>query len=291
MKGAGSMSDTMQRTTFTDSDIQGLAPAMKIGVLATVSNKGLPHMTLLSSLRASSPTGLTFGQFTEGLSKTNVRLNPRTGFLAMTLQKELWRGTAKFTHTGKGGPEYDAYNNEPLFRYNSYFGIHTVFFLDLIAHTGRENLPMRGVIAASLATAAARAAAGKARDCRALNQWTRGVMSAMGNLKFAAYVAADGYPRIVPILQAQAASRDRIIFSPLVYGDELEAVPAGASLAIFGMTLQMEDVLMRGTYAGIRRICGIRCGQVEVDWVYNSMPPVPGQIYPPTECAAVQAFE
>ncbi len=285
------MSDTMRLTTFTGSDIEGLAPAMKIGVLATVSENGLPHMTLLSSLRASSPTQLTFGQFTEGLSKTNVRRNPRTGFLAMTLQKELWRGTAKFSHVQKGGPEYDAYNNEPLFRYNSYFGIHTVYYLDLIAHTGRESLPLGGIAAASLATAAARAAAGTARECHALNHWTRGVMSAMGNLKFAASVAPDGYPRIIPVLQAQAASRDRILFSPLVYGDELEAIPAGACLAVFGMTLKMEDVLVRGTYTGIRRICGIRCGQLEVDWVYNSMPPVPGQIYPPTECAAVRAFE
>ena len=285
------MSHTAQRTVFTRADIEAHAPAMKIGVLATVSENGLPHMTLLSSLRASSPTRLTFGQFTEGFSKKNVERNPRTGFLVMTLQKELWRGTASFSHTEKGGPEYDAYNNEPLFRYNAYFGIHTVFFLDLMAHTGRERLSMGGIVSASLATAAARAAAGTAAQCRALNQWTRGVMGAMGNPKFAAYVAPDGYPRIIPIFQAQAGSRDRILFSPLAYGDELEAIPAGTCLAAFGMTLNMEDVLMRGTYAGIRRICGIRCGQLEVDWVYNSMPPAPGQIYPPTECAPARAFE
>jgi hypothetical protein len=285
------MGSAMRLTTFTGSDIEALAPAMKIGVLATVSDNGLPHMTLLSSLRASSATCLTFGQFTEGLSKKNVMRNPRTGFLVMTLQKELWRGTATFSHTGKSGPEYDAYNNEPMFRYNAYLGIHTVFYLDLMAHTGRQSLPLGGIVAASLATAAVRAVTGTARECHALNQWTRGVMSAMGNLKFAAYVAPDGYPRVVPVLQAQAGSRDRILFSPLAYGDELEAIPAGACLAVFGVTLKMEDVLMRGTYAGIRRICGIRCGQLEVDWVYNSMPPVPGQVYPPSECSAVRVFE
>jgi hypothetical protein len=285
------MSHAMQRTSFTPADIEALAPAMKIGILATVGKDGLPHMTLLSSLRATSPTRLTFGQFTEGFSKTNLEGNPRAGFLVMTLRKELWRGAATFSHTEKGGPEYDAYNNEPLFRYNAYFGIHTVFFLDLMAHTGRESLPMGGIVSASLATAAAQAATGTAAKCSALNEWTRGVMSAMGNPKFAAYVAPDGYPRIIPILQAQAASGDRILFSPLAYGDEWEAVPAGARLAAFGMTLKMEDVLVRGTYAGIRRICGIRCGQLEVDWVYNSMPPAPGQIYPPVGCIAVRAFE
>jgi hypothetical protein len=277
-------------TAFSESDIEGLAPSMKIGLLATVDDGGLPHMTLLSSLRAASPTRLTFGQFAEGESKAFIRRHPRAGFLVMTLQKELWRGTASFTHTGKSGPEYDAYNDEPLFRYNAYFGIHTVYFLDLVGHSGRRTLPMGGIVAASVATLVSRAALGPARGCAALNPWTRSLMSGMGNLKFASYVAPDGYPRIIPILQAQAASRDRILFSPLVYGDELGEIPEGASLALFGMTLKMEDVLLRGRYAGIRRVCGIRCGMVEIDWAYNPMPPVPGRIYPPTQLAPVRSF-
>jgi hypothetical protein len=112
----------------------------------------------------------------------------------------------------------------------------------------------------------------------------------MGNLKFASWVAPDGYPRIIPVLQAQPASRDRILFSPMAYGDEVEEIPRGSSCAVFGMTLKMEDVLMRGRYTGIRRICGVRCGVVEIDWLYNSMPPVPGQVYPPTELSAVRNF-
>jgi hypothetical protein len=284
------MNDNTRLTTFSDADIEGLAPEMKVGILATVNDEGLPHLTLLASLRAASSTVLTFGQFTEGLSKEYVRRNPRTGFLVMSLQKDVWRGTATFTHSAKGGPEHEAYNNQPLFRYNSYFGIHTVYFLDLVEQTGRQALPMGGVVAASLATAAARVAAGSSRGCTALNPWTRALMSAMGNLKFAAYVAEDGYPRVVPILQAQAASRDRILFSPLVYRDDIEEIPAGASLAVFGMTLKMEDVLMRGRYVGMRRFCGIRCGVVEVDWVYNPMPPVPGRIYPPVGLEPVREF-
>jgi hypothetical protein len=282
--------DDTRLTTFSGSDIEEQSPAMKIGLLATLNDSGLPHVTLLSSLRAASPTQLTFGQFTEGLSKAFIRRDPRAGFLVMSLQRKIWRGTARFTHTAKTGPEYDAYNNEPLFRYNSYFGIHTVYFLDLVEQTGRRDLPMGGVVAASLVTAAARALSGSAKGCRALNPWTRGLMSAMGNLKFASYVATDGYPRIIPILQAQAASRERIIFSPLVYGADLEDMPRGASIAIFGMTLKMEDVLMRGRYAGIKRCGGVRCGVAEIDWVYNSMPPVPGQVYPPTELATVRDF-
>jgi hypothetical protein len=281
------MIDDRGLTSFSNSDIAGLAPAMKIGLLATVNDEGLPHLTLLSSIRAASPTTLTFGQFTEGLSKGFIRRNPRAAFLVMSLRKELWRGTASFTHTEKGGPDYDAYNDEPLFRYNAYFGIHTVYYLDLVGHTGRQSLPMAGIVTASLATTLARAGSGSAARCTALNPWTRTLMSAMGNLKFASYVSADGFPRIIPVLQAQAASRDRIIFSPLVYGDELAGIPRGTVVAVFGMTLKMEDVLMRGRYAGTHRMLGIRCGVVEVDWLYNSMPPVPGQIYPQLELPTV----
>jgi hypothetical protein len=282
------MRDTV--TTFSDTDIEGLAPAMKVGILATVNDEGLPHMTLLSSLRAAGPAQLTFGQFTEGLSKEHVRRNPRTGFLVMSLQKQLWHGTATFTHTQKAGPEYEAYNNEPLFRYNSYFGIHTVYYLDLVEQSGRHDLPMGAVVTASVVTATARALTGPVRSCVALNPWTRGLMSGMGNLKFASYVAADGYPRIIPVLQAQAASRDRIIFSPIVYGADLEEIPGGASLALFGMTLKMEDALMRGRYVGMQRFAGIRCGVAQIDWLYNSMPPVPGQVYPPVPLQTVSRF-
>ena len=111
--------------TFSADDIQALQPAMKIGLLATVNPEGLPHLTLLASLRANTPTQLTFGQFIEGTSKGFLRQNPRAGFLVMTLDKNLWRGKATFTHTARQGPEFDLYNNQPMFRYNAYFGVHT----------------------------------------------------------------------------------------------------------------------------------------------------------------------
>jgi len=70
----------------------------------------------------------------------------------------------------------------------------------------------------------------------------------------------------------------------------LALLPAGVPLAVFSMALTMEDVLLRGTYLGIRRLGGVRVGLVQVDWVYNPMPPVPGQIYPPVQLKPVVAF-
>ena len=56
------------------------------------------------------------------------------------------------------------------------------------------------------------------------------------------------------------------------------------------MALTMEDVLVRGTYQGAKRIAGIKCGVVQLDWVYNPMPPKPQQIYPEVPLEAVKEF-
>ena len=277
-------------TTFSAEDIQSTRPELKIGLLATVTPEGLPHVTLLSSLMACGPARLCFGQFTEGLSKKHILTNPRTGFLIMSLDRHLWRGMATYTHYAKDGPEYDFYNNVPMFRYNAYFGVHTVYYLDLVAHTGRSPLPMNRIILAALQTMLARSLGRKPGTQTVLNSWTRAFVDKIDNLKFLCYVGADGYPLLIPAIQAQSLDARHVLFSTSVYAGELQAIPAGVPLAVFSMALTMEDVLLRGVYQGIHRVGGVQAGVVAVDWVYNPMPPVPGQVYPATQIRPVAEF-
>jgi hypothetical protein len=37
-------------------------------------------------------------------------------------------------------------------------------------------------------------------------------------------------------------------------------------------------------------MAGVRVGVLQVDWVYNPMPPVPGQVYPAQLLEAVREF-
>ena len=277
-------------TSFSEEDLRATRPEMKIGLLATLTPEGLPHISLLSSLMACGEKELCFGQFTEGMSKKNILLNPKVGFLIMGLDRTLWRGKAVYTRYAKEGPEYDHYNNVPMFRYNAYFGVHTVYYFDLVEHTGRAPLPMGQIIPAALMTMLARSLGRKSRAESVLNDWTRAFFNKIDNLKFLAWVGPDGYPRIVPAIQAQSLDARRIIFSPSVYAEELAEIPSGTPLAVFGMALTMEDVLVRGVYQGMRRVGGVRVGMVEAEWVYNPMPPVPGQIYPPLELKPIVEF-
>jgi hypothetical protein len=54
--------------------------------------------------------------------------------------------------------------------------------------------------------------------------------------------------------------------------------------------MAMEDVLVRGKYNGTRRVGLNRLGTVDIDWVYNSMPPCHGQIYPEVPLTPVVEF-
>jgi hypothetical protein len=284
------MNNTFSLISFSDADIQDTHPAMKIGLLATVSPAGLPHVTLLSTLMACSPKQLSFGQFTEGISKENLSNNPKAGFLLMGLDRNLWRGKAVYKHRSNAGAEYDYYNNVPMFRYNAYFGIHTVCYLDLVGHSGKSPLPMNRIIFAAIQTVLARTLARKSARETVINGWTRAFLDKLDNLKFLCYVDADGYPTLIPAIQTQSLDDRHLLFSTSVYSDELEAIPAGIPLSVFGMALTMEDVLLRGKYQGFRRLGGVRVGVLEVDWVYNPMPPVPGQIYPPIPVRAITEF-
>lgn len=275
---------------FSQEDIEAHKPEMKIGLVATVNPQGQPHITLLSTLRAFSPTEMVWGQFAEGMSKDNIQRNPRTGWLILTLDKQIWRGKATFTHTAVTGPEFEFFNNTPLFRYNAYFGIHKVYYMNLVEQSGRQALPMNNVVIAAVKTSLARTLHPQRSGHPVMNGWTRSLVNKMDNLKFISYVDTDGYPVIVPVIQGQTSGTSEVIFSTGAYGEDIRRIPAGVSMAFFCMSFSMEDVLLRGAYQGITHRGGLQCGAMMVDWVYSPMPPVAGQVYPPVELEPVREF-
>lgn len=275
---------------FSEQDITDLMPAMKVGLLATINHDGSPHITLITTLMASSPEKVVWGQFMEGASKENVKSNPKTGFLIMSLKRDIWRGKAIYDHPSQSGKDYDFYNNVPLFRYNSYFGVHTVHYMDLVSQTGKHPLPMKTIIFSAVKTMIGRTLSAKRSKTSVMNHWTQAFFTKLDNLKFLSYVGPDGFPIIIPLIQAQAQDSESLIFSTGAFGDEIAEIPRGSEVAVFGMALTMEDVLTRGKFLGLKRAGGFKCGMVKLDWVYNSMPPKPMQIYPVLELSPVTEF-
>ena len=276
---------------FSPEDIEAFKPENKIGLLTTVSGNGDPHITLITTLQANGPQEVVWGQFTEGKSKEHVLKNPKTGFLIMTLDKNLWRGKALWRESKKEGPEYVYFNKLPMWRYNSYFGLHTIHYMDLVETTEKSALPIAGIVLSALLTKFSKGSAKSKNGEEVMNPWTVGLLNKLDSLKFLSYVTEDGFPGIIPLLQCQAADSRRVVFHPGAYADELLKLKEGTRVAVFGLTLEMQDVLVCGTFQGYRKHQAVKLGLVDVDYVYNSMPPLVGQIYPPTELKAVKNFD
>jgi uncharacterized pyridoxamine 5'-phosphate oxidase family protein len=282
----------------------------KIAILATINPDGMPHLSLITSLQAKDTRHLMFGQFSEGRSKKNVRSNPNVAFAVLSRDKHLWRGKARWTHADASGDDYEMYNRKPMFRYNSYFGIHTVHYLDLVEFRGRERLPLAGIAAGSLATAIGRRLVpihyrlargteplfdlrqrpGKVMKTRSwhprpqateiLKPWAQRHINHTTTLKFFGYVGSDGYPAIAPVVPCRAVDTGRLVFAFAGLGKELTNVAAGAPVAMLAINLQMESVLVRGTLRHGGALGALKLGALDIAWVYNSMPPLQGPIYP-----------
>ena len=275
---------------FNPEDIQTFMPAEKVGLLATKNFEGLPHITLFTSFQANGPKVLLAGEFVTGVSKQYIQKNHDVGFLIMTIDRHLWRGKATWTHLEKEGSEYERMNLIPMFRYNTYFGINTVHYFDLLEVSEKAPLPMNSIIGAAVKTMLTKGGQKTGNKERILKPFIETLFNGLTSLKFLSYIKEDGFPTIIPIIQCQAADSRRLAFATGVFDEELKAIPVGCKVAVFCMDFNFVDVLVRGTFSGFKKTLLGNVATVDIDWVYNSMPPAVGQVYPEMELKTITEF-
>jgi len=273
----------MKTFLVESEDYKKMSADGKIGLISTVDDEGEPHITFISSIQPLGSDRLTAGQFCEGESKRFFVERPKIGWLVFTADMFWWTGTADYTHTEATGPEFEMYNNKPLFRYNSYFGIGKVHYYHLKEFSEREKLSMPYLIAGALVSKTA-AVLKKRSRAGALNAVGKGMFDNIGGLKFLCYIDQDGYPVMTPAIQTTSAGTDRLIFAGFPFGKGIAKIPDGAKVAALALSMKMESVLVKGTY---RKGA---CGTLEIERVYNSMPPFAGYIYPQQPINKVEVF-
>ena len=266
----------MKTRTFEsihDDAIQMMDCDSKVGVLATEDESGYPHLSFLSSIQALGDSALTFGQFSAGLSKRFVLDRPRVGFLVLGADKRYLSGNAVYTHSANTGKEFDLYNNKPLFRYNSYMGFYRVFYLNLVRISEIRPLPMGAIVLGALLSRA-KALFVQKSEKKALPHIGQALFSELDSLKFLCYFDEAGDAQIIPVVQATSAGSDRVALARVPFGKALGQIPDGAKASILCLNLKMESVLVKGIY---------RKGVLEIERVYNSMPPKMEYVYPRSE--------
>jgi len=276
---------------FSKDDIKAMAPLEKIGLCATVNPNGLPHITFINSLMARNSSEMTFGQFVRGKSKWYMQKNPKLSFFILSpAQKRMWIGKALWTHKKSEGPELDQYKEMPMQRYNSYFPINTVHYLDLVYTTGAMRLPLFSILKNNILTRIAGRCAATGLYDRILKHYGENLFNRLTSLKFFSIAGRDGFPELIPVFDCKAADSRRLVFSPQALKNSDVHIQEGKDIAAFCLSMQLESVLVRGKFRGYRKYKGITLGLIDIEWVYNSMPPNAGQIYPETELETVTVF-
>lgn len=274
----------MPSHSLSPEAIELLGADAKVALLATVDADGLPHVTLITSLTAKGPHTLMFGQFSEGQSKANVRSRPEVGFFALDDTRRWLRGKAVWRSAVRQGEDFEAYNRKPMFRYNAYFGIHTVHYLDLVEVEEGGTLGVPGMVLGAVLARGLRLLKVARNATPALTPWAVKLVSRPSTLKFACYVSADGHPCLIPGVAACTAGSGRLVLACPSDDPATVAMPERAEIAVFALDLALQSVLLRGRATDQRRLVGSSVSSLDIDWVYNSMPPVHGRIYPPAPC-------
>lgn len=276
---------------FDESVLAAFQPVFKVGLMATVTPEGFPHITLTSSLRAASPKKLVLGEFCGGRSKRNLENNPKSAFLVLTGDRRIYRGHAAWSHSRTGGPEYDEYCDVPFFTGDACLSVSRVHYLDLVDARGPEFFPARRSFFTAMLSRPSkrenRSPVGAPEIQTLLSGISKWIMKRPDAFGVMAFVKRDGFPEIVPLLHCRPSGADRLVLFPLSNRKEPEAVQTGQKVSVFCITKAMESVLMGGVFAGFSHRNLVKRGMVQIEAVYNSMPPAHGRIYPPKPLEAV----
>lgn len=261
--------------TINKEDFAVFEKSEKLGVVATIDQQGDPHLSLLTTIMAKSETEMVVGQFTVGTSKENMRQRKKCGFAIMGLDMNFWTGTMDWTGSKTEGEEFVKYNNMPMWRFNTYFGIYEVHYFDLHQISDKCTLDIPKVAVNAVKGMICKPFLKKGTET-ILRPYAVKLFDNVGNPKFLSFVNDEGYPVVVPVVQAQQAGTNTVVLPAEPYGDLLKSLKPGARVAVMALSTEMESVVIKGTFSGFKG--GI--GTIAIDRVYNSIPPVMRYIYP-----------
>jgi len=256
----------------------------KIGLLCSIAPDGYPHIALISSISVKDGKTMMWGQFSKGLSKDYLLNNPKTGFMVVLPDMRWWTGKALYKGSEIKGDDLVYFNNKPLFRYNAYFGFHTVHYEELVDISEGEKLPLLKIACGYFASKALKKKAannGGAEKVEKMPPFGITLASALAGLKFVAFADTDGFPRIIPVLQGQPVDSSTLVFSTTPYGDMLQQIPPDAKAAVYLANMDLESLLLQGRWNNTIKNGKLKYSRFEIDRVYNSMLPITGYIYPP----------
>ena len=263
---------------LNDDAVKFTKPEIMAKFVSTIDKEGYPHLSFITSNIAISPEVVKWGEFTRGMSKGNVVKNPKQGMLYMTVAMpfKFLQIKADLDYVSMEGDDAVEFNTMNLFRYNTYMRVYRIFFNKIHAARHIRGIGLFGIVKGILQNLfKIGGKTGKVEN--RLQELGNRLFKGMIFPKFISYIdPSDGYPVIVPLFQARAVENKRIVFNLAQFKEDLLQIPVGAKVSVFAMDFETVTQMVKGKFLGIHKKRGI----VDIDVVYNSMPPLIGEMYP-----------
>lgn len=285
---------------LTPGGVQAFQEDAALKFLATIDTKGIPNVAPILSLDAVNETTISFGDYMMWKTKRNLQENTRVGGYAMSMANfKVHRFKGDFIEFMKTGKIVDQQNMKSLFRYNAYTGVRGAGVIQ-IKETYSSKKILSTLLQDSLKVMITRGKvnqhpgdAGSLIPERVLKKF-KGILS----FKCIAFKDKDGYPSVIPILSISPKKDGRtLVFSFTGNENEISSIGKGTpvaigiffiktdkniiSLAISGPSalsgIQPVAYQLKGVFKGIKKIRGVKIGIIEVEHVFSSSPPLPGE--------------
>ncbi|HUT81123.1 MAG TPA: hypothetical protein VMZ29_07965 [Candidatus Bathyarchaeia archaeon] len=267
---------------LTQKAVEFTHPDIMAKMIATIDSNGDPHITMITSNKAVNPSTVKWGEFTYGTSKKNVLANSKQGILFMTAEMpfKFIQIKADFNYCSTEAEDAADFNQTDLFRYNVYMRVYKTYFNKVKEASSIRDIPLFGIVKGIIRNLFGKRKHRTGKIENRLPKFGTKLYNGLVFPKFIAYLdPKDGYPIIIPCFQARSIENKKIIFPLSQFKDDLLKIPENSKVAVFVMDFETETMLVKGTYLGITNSRGV----IEIEQVYNSMPPQPGMIYPKLE--------
>jgi len=240
--------------------------------LATLDGEGVPNVVPITSLQAVDESTIIFGELMMWKTRRNLEVNPRVCIAVMTPAARGWIIQGDFQEFQRTGPYVDLINSADFYRYNAYTGIRNAGVIRA-RRVVREFALSRGAIL--VAAARARWAARRRRspgEGAVMPAPVREKFARLQAAKFIAYLGANGYPDVAPVLSLTPAGERALVFAGVVDG-----LQRGAQVAAAVLTAEPLAYQVKGRFLAEERSLGAPLGVIQVSEVYSASPPLPGE--------------
>ncbi len=268
------------KTELSSEEIEFTTPEVMAKFVSTIDEEGYPHITFITSNVAISAKRIKWGEFTRGRSKGHVVKRPQQGIIYMNVAPpfKFLQAKVKLESWSLEGSDAEDFNKMMLFRYNTYMRVYRVFFNDLVAARPLRSIPLMGIVKGVIQNKLKSYAKTGMPEPR-LEKVGTSVFNGALNPKFLSYIDTDGYPVIIPVFQARAVEGKTIAVPYTQFKTDLNAIPEGSKVSVFAMNFESINQMIKGTVK-IKDSWGLA---IDIEKIYNSMPPKTGYLYPKKE--------